>query len=388
MRRLLLGALACLALVAGCEQATDAPTGPDNGRTEAALQPAAVESGAGSYAQVHAVAKMVALGLAKPEVRAAVRDAMRSSPVTEHKLAFHEFLATSAGDMLLREAARASGMTTASARATMRRLPALDFYVPVRAHRLAWRGTADYFVGASIAGKAPSKVFDPSGKELIANLDNRARGSGALFMLQSAEPKGRRIMPQAARPGLTIQDPGDGRLSGTLTTIDASGRSVTVDLSELVPIQGVSPTICPTPPNYCVPPPPPPPPSTRLTRLQIDGVCDNGFCWEGNEFEFKTTKPNGTSSTLSIKDVPSTGVLALSSVMIYTTPALSGTLRVAVKETDGSSPDDIWAYVTYTPNYVGDIPVTSQDNGEFWEMKQRPHVGVFDPYRLALRIAW
>ncbi len=126
----------------------------------------------------------------------------------------------------------------------------------------------------------------------------------------------------------------------------------------------------------------------RLTRLQIDGVCDNGFCFEGNEFEFKTTRPGGTSSTLRIEGVPSTGDLALSAFMIGTTPALSGTLRVAVKETDGTSPDDIWAYVTYTPNYVGDILVTSQDNGEFWEMKQRPHVGVFDPYRLSLRIAW
>ena len=74
--------------------------------------------------------------------------------------------------------------------------------------------------------------------------------------------------------------------------------------------------------------------------------------------------------------------------MIATTPVLSGTLRVAVKETDGLSGDDIPAYVTYNPNYVGDILVTSLSNGRFWEMKQRPHVGVFDPYQLALKFAW
>ncbi len=209
MKRLYLGGLACMALATGCDQGTPIPTGPDGAEAETVLESAAVASKAASDERAHATARLISLAMRNREVRTAVRDAMRSSPLTEHKLSFHEFLATSAGRVLVREAALASGITAALVRESMRRLPPLDFYVPVHAHRLAWRGTADYFVGASIAGKAPSKVFDPSGKELVANLDNRARGSGALFMLQSAEPKGRRFMPQAARPGLTIQDPGD-----------------------------------------------------------------------------------------------------------------------------------------------------------------------------------
>lgn len=390
MKRWYLVGLACMALATGCDQGNPMPTSPDGTEAETGLKSAAVTSSAVGAEQVHATAKLIALAMRNREARTAVRDAMRSSPLTEHKLSFKEFLATSAGKVVVREAALGSGLTAASVRERMGRLPPLDFYVPVHAHRLAWRGTADYVVGASVAGRTPSRVFDPSGKELAANLDNRARGTAALFMLQSAEPKGRRIMAQAARSGLTIQDPGDGGQSATLTTVDALGRGVTIDLSVKVPTPG-SPAICPTPPYYCAPPPPPPPPTTRLTRLSIDGVCDNGFCFEGNEFEFKTTRPNGTSSTLRIEGVPSTGVLTLSSVLTFTTPVLSGTLRVAVKETDGTSGDDIWAYVTYQPNfpnYVGDILVTAQDNNVAWQMKQRPHVGVFDPYRLALRIAW
>ena len=207
MKRFYLGGLACMALATGCDQGTPLPTGPDGAKAEAVLESAEVASKAAGDEQARATARLISLAMRNPEVRIAVRDAMRSSPLTEHKLSFHEFLTTSAGRVLVREAALASGSTDALVRESMRRLPPLDFYVPVHTHRLAWRGTADYFVGASIAGKAPSKVFDPSGKELVANLENLAGGSGALFMLQSAEPKGRRIMPQAARPGLRFKIP-------------------------------------------------------------------------------------------------------------------------------------------------------------------------------------
>jgi hypothetical protein len=327
---------------------------------------------------------MIARALADPAVRAAVRDAMRSSPLTEHKLTFHDFLRTSAGELLVREAARASDISTASLRTRMRRLPMLDFYVPVRAHRLGWHGTADYFVGASVAGDPPSTVFDPSGQEVVANLEKLASESAALFMLQSAERKGRRIKPQALVPGLTIQDPGDGQLSGTLTEVDASGRSVTTDLATLVPVQADLAALCTG--KKCEPPPPPPTPKTRLNRLSIDNVCDNGFCLEGNEFEFRTFR-TGISSTTRIEGVPSAGVLALAHFLISTTPT-SGALTVAVKETDLSSPDDIWAVVTYSPVFVGDIRLTTADNAASWSMKQRPHVAVDDPYQLALRIDW
>lgn len=160
---------------------------------------------------------------------------------------------------------------------------------------------------------------------------------------------------------------------------------MTTDLAALVQAQLRRSATC----INCPPPPRPPTPNMRLRRIQTDGICDNGFCFEGNEFQFKTSWPNGSSATLTIEGVPSTGDLALNALMIWTTPATLRTLRVAVKETDGSSPDDIWAYVTYDPPpYVGDIPVTVSDNGAFWEMKQRPRVGVFDPHQLAVQFAW
>jgi hypothetical protein len=386
MSRRYLGALACLALVIGCDNATQAPTSPDGATMESVLKTAEAGVGAASNAHVYATARMIALGLAHPEVRAAVRDAMRSSLLTEHKLAFHEFVVTPAGRALVQEAARASGTTISSVKATVRRLPPLDFYVPVRAHRLGWRGTADYFVGTNLAGKPSSSVFTPSGEALVANLDKLATGRSALFMLQSAERKSRRIKPQPAVPGLTIQDPGDGQLSGTFITVDASGRSISTDLAELMHDQVEPAATCG---RKCPPPPPPPTPKTRLNRLEVFEVCDNGFCWEGNEFEFTTTRP-GTAvrDVIKVEDVPSTAYLTLSRFLISTTSPAQGNLVVAVKETDFSSPDDIWAYVTYNPNFVGDITLTASDNNRYWPMKQRPHVGVFDDYRLSVRIDW
>src|SRR2546421_12992634 len=55
-----------------------------------------------------AIAQAFAVGLAAPEVRAAVRDAMRASPVTEPKLLVRDFVNTMHGGALVRAAVTAA----------------------------------------------------------------------------------------------------------------------------------------------------------------------------------------------------------------------------------------------------------------------------------------
>src|SRR5580765_63337 len=80
--------------------------------------------------EVEAVTRAIALGMAEPAARHAVRDAMRASPLTEHKLSLREYAASNDGDALIRAAARATGTTTSGLRARIAVLPDLDFYLP------------------------------------------------------------------------------------------------------------------------------------------------------------------------------------------------------------------------------------------------------------------
>ncbi|HEX8359558.1 MAG TPA: hypothetical protein VF613_05600, partial [Longimicrobium sp.] len=84
------------------------------------------------------------------DVRVQVRNAMRGSPYNEHKLVLQEFAATRAGRRLIESAAQASGTTAHELDGLIAQLPAMDFYAPFQAHRLAWRGGAEVVVGAAM----------------------------------------------------------------------------------------------------------------------------------------------------------------------------------------------------------------------------------------------
>ena len=56
---------------------------------------APVQSEGAVVAAVNAIARAIALGMSRPPVRIAVRDAMRASPLTDHKLSFKDFAASS-----------------------------------------------------------------------------------------------------------------------------------------------------------------------------------------------------------------------------------------------------------------------------------------------------
>lgn len=158
----------------------------------------------------HYVARGIAGALARPALRAQLRNAMRESRWTDHKLVLQEFVRTHEGAALLAASAEALGTTAEAFVAVVGRLPAMDFYVPFRAHRLSWRGSPDVVVAAAFDGDAPTlQAFTPDGQARTLSLADGAPAA-TLLILHPSEPKALRDLRNRPRIGETIQDPGEG----------------------------------------------------------------------------------------------------------------------------------------------------------------------------------
>lgn len=314
-------------------------------------------------AQVHAVARAFAVGMAVPEVRAAVRDAMRASRLTEHKLSLHEFAVSAEGELLLRAAAQGSGTGLDALRALIAKLPELDFYLPARHHRLTWRGTADYMVGVSLNGRPSAEAYLADGGSVPLDLSRAEPPPRALLMLQSAETKSPRIDPQPDRPGLTIQDPDDGELSGSLVFTNRSGATRIVYLADLATLTpemrdtlnqslGLFLSEC-DPENAIQPcdggggssPPGGGTEETFLEEIGTNGVVDNDNPFESNEFEYRAVHESGTNA-IRVEDVPSTGQKLVHRHLIFALPPMqvcAENCTASARETDGfPSGDDLF----------------------------------------------
>lgn len=140
-----------LLALAGCADERSTPLSPS---TESMPLTSASSAGTANRAEVDAagqkVAQAFALAMADANVRVMVRNSLRASPFNEHKLVLQEFLATRDGERLLAAAAKASGLEVNVLTALVAQLPSMDFYAPVREHRLAWKGSEDVVVGFTV----------------------------------------------------------------------------------------------------------------------------------------------------------------------------------------------------------------------------------------------
>src|SRR5438093_6304185 len=341
---------------------------------------------ASAEVRVDALARAFALGMAVPQVRAAVRDAMRGSLLTEHKLSLQQFLTSAEGEVLVDGAANAVGSRPGELKATVAGLPALDFYVPVRQHRLRWRGDRDYVVAVSLNGRAPTFGYGPDGRSVPLDLSRPEPPAEAVLMLQTAEPASRRVGPQREGPGLTIQDAADGELGGTLVITDSRGVTRTMELADLVNTSGDRPprVICDV---DCSGGGGgggggPPPPETFLTYIETHGIVDNNNPFESNEFEFSATEPfSGTTGFLRITGIGSSTSEPRHDHLIYAVPLSDQSpMTIAVKETDGwPNPDDHF-YLADT-GYCGPVPLGSSKNLVYWPLTE-DSCNVFDTKNL------
>lgn len=165
--------------------------------------------------------------------RGLVRDAMRFSPYTEHKLDLAEYLGSEEAAPVLKRSALLAGWAPSELLSLINDLPPMDFYMPSRKHRRTWQATPGVLVVAM--GDPDSRVargFDSRGNPIAVNGETIDLGPPVL-LIHPAERKGRRINPQPNVPGLVIEDPEDGSLSGSYTWVDSEGRQHTVDLADI-----------------------------------------------------------------------------------------------------------------------------------------------------------
>ena len=166
---------AILALLAGAGACSDrdlpAPTAPPDARVIGVAGASASHSAgpwnqAASRAAQEHLARRVALALADPAFRAAVKAEFDRSPVIEHKLQFQRWLQSSESHAL-KALAKAARESEAAVDADARSAPALEMYMPVPAHRAAWRGGEDILVATAREDHETPVAFDIRGKRRL-----------------------------------------------------------------------------------------------------------------------------------------------------------------------------------------------------------------------------
>jgi hypothetical protein len=347
----------------------------------------------------------------EPELRAAVRDAMRASPVTEHKLVFQEFALTNTGRRLLTEGATRMGLSIDAIDELIAQLPLLDFYVPSEAQRRNWTaGDEKIRVGVAPNHRGNGfESFDMEG-EGADGVPALTRTDGATFLLQRAQRKSRRVNPQASVPGTTIQDANDGQLSGSFVEYLSDGSTKTTELADYYAgrVRQPSPSYfgcVVNPTNLMVPnaiaktvlPPDSggggggslgPHDTTFLHDLVVISVCDVGSCDFGhNEFEWHTYYSSNNGSTWTNRvDLRIEGVPANDERMVDA-PALFNKIRYSwEKITTDVVETDSWGDDHFTPSPIWGYGESGKlkSEGDSRCGYPRPYGGIYDCYDMYL----
>lgn len=179
-----LAAIFCVAILGtGC---LADPAGPSLSASNGTLPSEAHVPGA---VEADFVARALALAMNDLGIRVLVRDAMRGSAVTEHKLVLQEFAVSEAGRTVVDAAARAVGIPSDSLQRIIASIPPSDFYVPNAEHRMRWRGEGNAFVAAAFAHDLTNVTATRSdGSRRLLRPADRASVS-VVFHLQPAERK-------------------------------------------------------------------------------------------------------------------------------------------------------------------------------------------------------
>src|SRR2546422_793012 len=155
--------VAALAALAAC---TDRPPATAPGRPETAASPPVAEL----QAKSEALAQHLARALAHPGFAASLKAQLDASPFREHKLHFQRFLAAGGG-RARDEVARHAGVAARELEGEAQAAVPLEIYLPVPAHRSAWRGDANVLVATALRDHDVPVAFDPQGHRILLDPD-------------------------------------------------------------------------------------------------------------------------------------------------------------------------------------------------------------------------
>lgn len=211
-------------MLTACDE-TSRPVAP----TDEPKPPIAAQADQG----ISQLARAVAVALGAPAVRSSILAAMRASTAVEHRLLLADYLRSPEGAGLLARSASALDINEDEFLARVEEVSGdieLAIAVPLREHRLSWRGTAHIGVaGAWDTDELDLIVHEPDGGRRRATTVNALQEYDALFLIRPQETWGTRIGRQADVPGPVIQDAGDGE-QGFTWTYDAGDGSAPVSV--------------------------------------------------------------------------------------------------------------------------------------------------------------
>lgn len=314
-------------LAVGCADSSKSPPTAPTAAPKYLSGPSAA-LGANASEALDQVARALALALGDPAVRTLVKDELRASPYVAHKVVLQDFVRTVGGGRVLAAAAQRAGVTATALAASVASLPAVDLVVPRREDRLTWDGTGPVTVLATLDRRPQqAHAYTPDGGVVTYAARDTVKGA-TLLMLRPAKSNGRRMDPQPAGPGRTIQDANDGEVSVTYVVSRRGGDSTVTGFASLRELRtfnaargaaaatpragsgfsavrssagsalpgdgGATPNMIPcgeegADPSCDYQPPPPPSGGTFLRALQTYDACYDtsfGFC-DSQEFEFK-----------------------------------------------------------------------------------------------------
>ena len=150
--------------VSGCGERP--PTAPGERGAPGLAQQAVAAVDPVQRGRTEALARRVAIALADPEARAEVYRALSGSEFREGKVHFQRLL-RAPGGRALSGLARASGVSAAALLAEADQTVPLELYLPVPAHREAWRGGPDYLVATALVDHESPVAFDPRGSRRV-----------------------------------------------------------------------------------------------------------------------------------------------------------------------------------------------------------------------------
>lgn len=179
------------------------------------------------------LAQAVARGLADPAARRNILAAMRASHAVEHRLILADYLRSPEGAGLLEGASQTFGLGTNEVLAhvdRLRQVAEVVITVPLREHRLNWRGSADVGVAGTWNSDALEfVVYEPDGHGKQTRTVEELGGYDAFFLVRPQESWGTRIDRQPEGPGPVIQDPNDGERAVVWTYEEEGKPPVSVD---------------------------------------------------------------------------------------------------------------------------------------------------------------
>lgn len=300
---LLLGGL----VVPGCERSPVAGTG------SVSEQPTLARSPTGFYSPEQARAlenatRLLAEALGDRAAREALYDALQASLVTENKLVLSDFLKEIRGQSILDHAAARSGRGRDEIARIMGALPGTDLYIPYPEQRMTWRPSDPIAVATLVDKESPVVAHLAGGSTVPIDRASAAPPNIAILLLGPAELKLPRGRPMNILCPPTECGGGGGGGGG-----DGGGESL------------------------------------RIETIALSAyVCDNNFCGEGNEFEFRSSPVEPYTvlwrctslypgRTYKVADYCSTTLVQ------HNDPSEVGGIWMPVYETDAwPNPDDRW----------------------------------------------